>query len=77
MTPPSESLVKRRFFALNSFRVVGALMVMLGFALIAGAFPIAGQPDDRWLGIGFVLLGVFDFAIMPLILARRWRTPRA
>lgn len=77
MIPSPDALAKRRFFALNSFRIVGALMVMLGFTLIAGAFSIAGQPDDRWLGTGFVLLGVFDFAIMPLILARRWRTPRA
>ena len=38
---------------------------------------IAGQPTDRWIGVIVVLTGVFDFAIMPRILARRWRTPPA
>ena len=33
----------------------------------------------RLMGAAFVaivLVGAFDFAVMPLLLARRWRTPR-
>lgn len=75
--PASDSTAKMRFIALSLFRVIGALLVMLGFTLIAGGLSFAGQPNDRWIGTAFVLIGVFEFAVMPLILARRWRTPRS
>jgi hypothetical protein len=77
MNETPDSAAKMRFIALSLFRVVGALMVMAGFALISGGFTVSGPPNDRWLGTALVLLGVFEFAVMPLILARRWRTPRA
>jgi hypothetical protein len=44
--------------------------------LIRGAWTLAGQPTDRWIGVAIVIVGVFDFAIMPRLLARRWRSPR-
>lgn len=77
MTTTSDALAKKRFVALSLLRLMGALMVLAGFALIAGGWSLAGSPNDRWIGTALVLVGMFDFAIMPLILARRWRTPRA
>jgi hypothetical protein len=44
--------------------------------LIRGGFELAGQPTDRWIGVAVVLIGAFDFAVMPLLLARRWRSPK-
>lgn len=72
----AASTAKMRFIAISLFRVIGALLVMAGFALISGGWQINGPPNDRIIGVIFVLFGVFEFAIMPLILARRWRTPR-
>lgn len=75
MTHTPESLARARFIAISGMRVMGAIFVLAGFALIRGGFDIAGQPIDRWIGAAIVLVGVFDFAVMPKILARRWRTP--
>jgi len=63
MTRTPESLARARFFAIGSMRILGAIFMLAGFALIRG-------------GLAVVLFGVFDFAVMPKILARRWRTPR-
>jgi hypothetical protein len=75
MTSAGNALAKKRFFALAAMRVMGALFVLAGFALIRGGLDLAGQPADRWIGVAVVLIGLFDFAVMPKILARRWRTP--
>ncbi len=76
MTTAADALAKKRFFALTSMRLMGAIFVLAGFALIRGGFVVAGQPTDRWIGVAVVLIGVFDFAVMPKILARRWRSPK-
>lgn len=76
MNPSDESLARKRFFAIASMRLMGAIFIIAGFILIRGAFELAGQPTDRWIGVAVVLAGVFDFAIMPKILARRWRSPK-
>ena len=70
MSNEQDRLAKKRFFALSAMRIVGALFIMAGFVLIRGGWAIAGQPTDRWIGVIVVLTGVFDFAIMPRILAR-------
>ncbi|WP_077148451.1 hypothetical protein [Sphingopyxis sp. KK2] len=76
MTPADEALAKKRYFAINLMRIMGAFFVMAGFLLIAGRWGIAGMPTDRYIGIAVVLIGAFDFAVFPLLLARRWRSPK-
>ena len=76
MTKAADALGKKRFFALAAMRLMGALLIIAGFILIRGAWTIAGQPTDRWIGVAVVLAGVFDYAVMPRILARRWRSPK-
>ena len=76
MTQANDALAKKRFFALSAIRLMGALFILAGFVLIRGAWTLAGQPTDRWIGAAVVLIGVFDFAVMPRILARRWRSPK-
>lgn len=77
MPQPDDALAKKRFFAIAAMRLMGALLILAGFVLIRGAITLAGQPTDRWIGVAVVLAGVFDFAIMPKILARRWRSPKS
>ena len=72
-----EKLARLRFFVISLFRLIGGILVLAGFAIISGGLAITGTPQDRIIGVILVLFGVFEFAIMPLILARRWRTPRA
>lgn len=76
MTDAADALAKKRFFAIAAMRLMGALLILAGFVLIRGAIALAGQPADRWIGVAVVLVGVFDFAVMPKILARRWRSPK-
>lgn len=77
MPQTDDALAKKRFFAIAAMRLMGALLILAGFVLIRGAITLAGQPTDRWIGVAVVLAGVFDFAIMPKILARRWRSPKS
>ncbi len=76
MTPTDDALARKRFFAITTMRVMGAILVLVGFVLIRGAWEVAGQPTDRWIGVAVVLVGAFDFAVMPKLLARRWRSPK-
>ena len=76
MTQTNDALAKTRFFAITAMRLMGAFFVLIGFVLIRGGWALAGQPTDRWIGVAVVLIGVFDFAVMPLLLARRWRSPK-
>lgn len=76
MNQANDALARKRFFALSSMRLLGALFILAGFVLIRGGWTIAGQPTDRWIGVAVVLVGAFDFAVMPRILARRWRSPK-
>src|SRR3546814_19717117 len=75
MNAAADALAKKRFIALNAIRITGAILVLAGFVLIRGGWTLAGQPTDRWLGVAVVLVGLFDFAVMPRILARRCRPP--
>ena len=76
MTPANDALAKKRYFAIVAMRLAGALLVLIGFVLIRGGWELAGQPTDRWIGVALVLIGAFDFAVMPRLLARRWRSSR-
>lgn len=76
MTDTNDALAKKRFFAITLLRLSGAIFVLAGFVLIRGGWAIAGQPADRWIGVAVVVIGLFDFAVFPKILARRWRSPR-
>lgn len=77
MTPAHDALAKKRYFAIVAMRLAGASLVLIGFVLIRGGWELAGQPTDRWIGVALVLIGAFDFAVMPLLLARRWRSPKS
>ena len=76
MNQADDALAKKRFFAITAMRLMGAIFVAVGFVLIRGGWELAGQPTDRWIGVAVVLIGAFDFAVMPLLLARRWRSPK-
>ena len=77
MSQAEDSLAKKRFFAITAMRLMGAFFVLIGFVLIRGGWELAGQPTDRWIGVAVVLIGACDFAVMPLLLARRWRSPKS
>ena len=72
MTSEEEAKAQYRFLVINIVRISGAIMLVLGLAIIArGVF---GLPK----GAGYVLfvVGIVDFMLVPLLLAKRWKSPK-
>lgn len=62
-----------RFAVIQLMRASGAVLALGGAAVLSHHFPaLAGAPDL----VGYVLLGIglADFFVVPLLLARRWRS---
>ena len=68
----ADALARNRFFALSLLRLAGALLIMAGMVIAAGRF----QNLPPAAGIVMVVVGAIDFALVPLWLARRWRSPK-
>lgn len=62
---------RARFFFIAAHRLVGAVLVLLGMLAMQGAL-------DWGKGLGKVLAitGLVAFFLVPLFLARAWRSPR-
>lgn len=67
----TEDLAKGRFIALTIVRLLGVALALLGLAIIAGK---VGVP--REVGYIFFVLGLLEAMILPIILTRKWKTPR-
>ena len=60
---------RARFLALTLIRWTGVGLVLLGLLVNAGKIELPGIA-----GIILVAFGLFDAFVMPVILARRWKT---
>ncbi|MEQ9661333.1 MAG: hypothetical protein RLN87_02160 [Parasphingopyxis sp.] len=68
-----ERLTKSRLQTLQLFRFVGLVLMLLGMLVWASdVLREGGLPE---LGIPVFALGAFNSLIVPILLARRWRTP--
>ena len=67
----NEAQAKKRYFTIQAVRWAGVLMVMLGLAILVGK--IDWPPLVGWL---IAANGLIDATIIPLMLTRRWRTPK-
>ena len=67
---PAPDPARDRFIMLQLMRLGGVLLVFGGILIVAGK--VSGPPV---IGYGLLLFGVFEFFIMPWLLARRWKTP--
>lgn len=73
MTPEEETKAQYRFLVINICRITGAIMLVVGLAVIArGAF---GLPKAA--GYVLFLVGMVDFLMAPVFLSKRWKsTPK-
>jgi hypothetical protein len=72
MTPEEETKAQYRFLVINIIRITGAIILVLGLAVIArGVF---GLPKAA--GYLLFLVGIVDFMLVPLLLAKRWKSPK-
>ena len=64
-----EAQAKQRFIILNIMRFSGAIIVMIGLAISAGRL----FPDfPPLLGYLFIVLGMFEFFLFPILLKKSW-----
>lgn len=70
MTQDEETKAQYRFLVINIIRITGAMMLVLGLAIIArGVF---GLPKAA--GYVLFLVGFVDFLIAPVLLSKRWKS---
>lgn len=71
--PPrmDDDPAKGRFMFMQMMRLGGLLLVIGAVLILSGKVP--GPPV---LGYGLLLLGVVEFFAMPIMLAKRWKTPK-
>ncbi len=66
----TQDPAKGRFIVIQLIRLSGIALVMFGLAITAGRTPLPAP-----LGIVLVLGGLFEVLVLPLLLARRWKSP--
>ena len=67
----SEDLAKRRFLMLAAVRFSGVVFAFLGIAILSKRWI---EPADL-VGGALIVLGAVEVLLLPVVLARRWRTP--
>lgn len=66
----AEAQAQYRFLVINLCRITGAVMLVIGLAVIAReAF---GLPKSA--GYLLFLVGILDFLLVPVFLAKRWKS---
>lgn len=68
---PAKDPARARFAAITLIRMSGAALVLIGILITRGRIDL-----PWWIGLILTLVGVFDVFAMPLILARKWKTPK-
>lgn len=70
MTEPD--LARARFFTLGLIRLGGVALAFLGVAIIAKRLV---EPAEI-IGGALLLIAAVDVLVVPVVLAKRWRTPK-
>jgi hypothetical protein len=76
--PPStdpEKAARQRHFALGLFRLSGALIVMFGFLILMQRFSWVQGGKAKAMGAIFVMVGLFQFIIVPRLLLALFQRP--
>lgn len=67
-----DARARQRFILMNVARFGGVAMVMFGIAIIQRVIDLPFA-----LGVGLAVLGFVDFFVMPLVLARAWKSQQS
>lgn len=60
-----------KYFVIGLVRIMGIAIMAVGFAIILNG--LGDWPED--MGYFLVFMGGFEFIVMPILLARAWKTP--
>jgi hypothetical protein len=75
VSEPRSDPAKARFFTIQAVRLFGTACVLVGLLQIVGKFPLL-DAVPRWVGYIVLANGLFDVFVVPIMMAKRWRTPR-
>jgi hypothetical protein len=75
--PPdgSDAEAFKRWIFIQIMRLGGVALAVLGLLMTQDAVVIAGD-NNRLVGYAFFAIGLLDAFVVPIILARKWRSPR-
>ena len=75
--PPDESdaAARNRWVVIQAIRVMGFGLAILGIVMSQDAVTFAGE-FNREVGYAFIAIGLIDGFFMPIVLARKWSSPR-
>lgn len=59
-----------RFFVIQIVRLTGIALAVLGLVVLGGRLEW-----PKLAGVGLLVAGLFDAMAVPLILARKWKSP--
>lgn len=69
-----EKLARQRFYAIGLFRLSGALIVAVGFLVLLQRFSWVQGDKAKALGFILVLVGLYQYVLVPRKLASLFRT---
>ena len=68
--PAPDNVAKQRFMVMQVIRLSGVALFVFGIMIVKGILPLPAIA-----GYVLAVVGIFDAFLMPVILARRWKTP--
>lgn len=68
--PFDDDLARKRFMVMNMVRFTGVGIAAFGAAITAGAVAL-----PEMFGYLLIAAGAIDALVMPIVLARSWKTP--
>lgn len=69
--PVGEDTARNRWLVIQAARFSGAVLILAGILIRYGTIPA-----PMAVGIALMAAGLVDFFLVPVLLARKWRTPR-
>jgi len=69
--PVSEDVARGRWMAINAVRIAGVAMVIVGILGVRGVFEY-----PAFAGYVLIAVGLVDVFFVPMVMARKWRSPR-
>ena len=67
----SDEVARNRWMVISAVRVAGVVMVLVGLLILQQVIP-----EPAWAGYTILAVGLADVFLVPLLLARKWRSPK-